>query len=141
MSRLKQVFVSLAAAVVVLASVQAFGLNPADKEAVKARIKPAGELCLQGQACAAAAASAASGPRSGEAVFNATCMACHATGAAGAPKSGDKAAWAPRIAQGKPTLYEHALAGIRGMPPRGTCANCSDDEIHAAVDYMVEKSK
>lgn len=108
------------------------------------RIKLVGEACVEGQDCggaAAAAPAAGAAPRSGDQVFSSVCQGCHATGAAGAPKVGDKGAWSPRIAQGKATLYTHALGGIRAMPPKGTCMNCSDDEIKAAVDYMVGKSK
>ncbi|MDF2447306.1 MAG: putative cytochrome c5 [Moraxellaceae bacterium] len=107
------------------------------------RIKPVGSVCVEGQPCegvqAAAAAPAAGGaPRAGDVVYNASCAGCHGTGAAGAPKVGDKGAWGPRIAQGKATLYKHALAGIRAMPPKGMCMICSDDEIKAAVDYMTK---
>ncbi|RZU46936.1 cbb3-type cytochrome c oxidase subunit III [Fluviicoccus keumensis] len=84
---------------------------------------------------------AAAADRNGEAVFKAVCTTCHTAGLMNAPKFGDKAAWAPRIAQGKPTLYSHALAGIRMMPAKGTCANCTEGEIKAAVDYMVSKAK
>lgn len=79
----------------------------------------------------------------GEKVFNASCSACHSTGAAGAPKIGDKAAWGPRIAKGKEALYNAALKGVPGtaMMARGTCGACSDDDLKAAVDYMVAKSK
>jgi cytochrome c5 len=66
---------------------------------------------------------------------------CHAAGLAGAPKLGDKAAWQPRIAQGIPTLYAHALNGIRTMPARGGNTNLSDAEVKAAVDHLVAKAK
>ncbi|PTQ91014.1 c-type cytochrome [Agitococcus lubricus] len=79
--------------------------------------------------------------RSGEAVYKAVCATCHAAGLMNAPKLGDKAAWKPRIAQGMPKLYEHALKGIRMMPAKGTCTNCSDKEIKNAVDYLVSKAK
>jgi cytochrome c5 len=92
-------------------------------------------------AAPAAAPAAAAGADAGKKVFDASCMACHSTGAAGAPKIGDKAAWAARIAQGLDTLHAHAVTGIRAMPPRGTCATCSDDDLKAAVDYMVNESK
>ena len=92
-------------------------------------------------AAPAAAPAAAADAGKGKQVYDTTCMACHATGAAGAPKVGDKAAWAPRIAQGLDTLHTHAVTGIRAMPPRGTCAACSDDDLKAAVDYMVGESK
>ena len=87
------------------------------------------------------APAASSGPRSGEDVYNASCMACHATGAGGAPKTGDVAAWKPRIAQGADTLHKHAIAGFNAMPAKGLCMTCSDDEVIAAVDFIVDKSK
>jgi cytochrome c5 len=68
-------------------------------------------------------------------------MACHGTGVAGAPKLGDKAAWAPRIKQGKDTLYNHALHGKGAMPPKGGNASLADDAVKAAVDYMVSASQ
>ena len=110
------------------------------------RIKAVGSVCVEGKECAGAPVAAAAAPvaaaggagRSGDAVYNASCSACHGTGAAGAPKVGDKGAWGPRMAQGKATLYQHALNGIRAMPPKGMCMTCSDDEIKAAVDYMTK---
>ncbi len=61
----------------------------------------------------------------------------------GAPKLADKAAWAPRIAQGKDTLYKHAIGGYQGkagvMPAKGG-SQASDEEVKAAVDYMVSKA-
>ena len=71
-------------------------------------------------------------------------MACHGTGVAGAPKIGDKADWGPRVAQGKQVLYDHAIKGFTGqkgaMPPKGGATQLSDDEVKAAVDYMVSKA-
>jgi cytochrome c5 len=66
---------------------------------------------------------------------------CHAAGLAGAPRTGDKAAWQPRIAQGKPTLYEHAIKGFRAMPAKGGNASLSDAEVKAAVDHLAAKSR
>lgn len=69
---------------------------------------------------------------------------CHAAGVAGAPKPGDKADWAPRIAQGNDVLYKHALEGFTGskgmMPARGGNPSLPDDKVKAAVDYMVARS-
>ncbi|WP_462389096.1 c-type cytochrome [Acidovorax sp. Q11] len=80
----------------------------------------------------------------GKGVFGKTCAMCHAAGVAGAPKPGDKADWGPRIAQGKDTLYKHAIEGYTGakgmMPAKGGAANLSDAEVKAAVDYMADKS-
>lgn len=81
----------------------------------------------------------------GEGVYKSACVACHSAGVAGAPKSGDKAAWAPRIAKGKPTLYEHAIKGFQGaagvMPAKGGNAALADADVQAAVDYMVALNK
>lgn len=77
----------------------------------------------------------------GEQVYEAACKACHALGLAGAPKTGDAAAWRPRIAQGKNTLYQHAVQGFTGktgtMPPKGGRTDLSDDLIHQAVDHLI----
>jgi cytochrome c5 len=90
-------------------------------------------------------ASTAMAETDGAAVYNGGCAACHATGVAGAPKVGDQAAWAERVAQDKETTYGHAINGFQGksgvMPPKGGFTNLSDDEIKAAVDYMLESSK
>ncbi|SRR5690554_3941071 len=138
---------------VVAAALVAFGLTAASavasvEEQILERIAPVGKVCLQGEDCgsAAAAPAAASGggaaaARSGEEVYNAACTACHGTGVAGAPVQGDAAAWAPRIEKGMATLIEHAINGFQAMPPRGACGNCSDEELEAAVQYMVENSQ
>ena len=79
----------------------------------------------------------------GEKLFGSVCTTCHTAGLMGAPKFGDKAAWTPRIAQGKDTLYKHAIGGYQGkagvMPAKGG-SQASDDEVKAAVDYMVSKA-
>lgn len=97
---------------------------------------------------AAAPAPVAAAPAAnpaGESVYKKTCALCHAAGVAGAPKPGDKDDWAPRIAQGNDTMYKHAIEGFTGekdmMPPRGGGASLTDDEVKAAVDYMVAKSQ
>lgn len=72
----------------------------------------------------------------GEELYNKQCMACHATGLLNAPKYGDAAAWAPRIAQGKETLYDHSANGYKQMPAQAT-NGVTEEQIHAAVDYMV----
>ncbi len=77
----------------------------------------------------------------GQKVYQQACFACHGTGAAGAPKLGDKAAWKPRIAQGKEVLYKSAIEGKGAMPPKGGRADLSDADVKAAVDYMVAQSK
>ena len=81
----------------------------------------------------------------GKTVFDTACVVCHQTGVGGAPKVGDKAAWADRIAQGEATLADHAIKGFQGktgmMPPKGGRADLKDEDVKAAVSYMVEASK
>ncbi len=81
----------------------------------------------------------------GKSVYGKTCALCHAAAVAGAPKPGDKADWGPRIAQGMDLLNKHALEGFTGakgmMPPRGGAAMLTDDEVKAAVAFMVDQSR
>ncbi|WP_288130058.1 cytochrome c5 family protein [Microbulbifer sp.] len=138
-----KVVLNFVAALAVAAGAAVAVAQSVDEE-IAERIAPVGSTCMQGDECAAAApaASASSGgTRSGEAVYKASCHTCHATGAAGAPKYGDAGAWGPRIDKGIDTLYTHAISGFNAMPARGLCMDCSDDEVKAAVDYMVEGSK
>lgn len=81
----------------------------------------------------------------GEDVFRKACRACHEMGIAGAPKLGDASDWGPRIAQGMDVLYRHSLQGFTGkkgvMLPKGGFTTLSDDEVTAAVDYMVARAR
>lgn len=128
---------------VLLASIALTGLFTAQAEdKAAANTAPAGQVCKQGEPCAtAAAASTGGGAKSGEQVYNTACMSCHATGAAGAPKVGDAAAWETRLAaRNKDGLYNSSIKGFNGMPAKGLCFACSDDELKAAVDFMLSKS-
>lgn len=118
-----------------------------------------GETVVEKADEAAAAASAAVGVtpavdvdmpagidlKLGKSVYDSNCQVCHATGLSGAPKLGDTANWTPRIAQGMDTLFRHAIEGFTGsagmMPPKGGFANLSDDEVKAAVGYMVSQAR
>ena len=84
------------------------------------------------------------GASEGETVYQQVCSVCHGPGIAGAPRNGDNAAWGPRIAQGKPTLYDHALHGFTGktgvMAPKAGRSDLSDASVQAAVDYMLMRS-
>lgn len=114
------------------------------EDEIRDRIKPVGQVCLQGEECgeaAAAPAAASSGPRSGSEVYDAACMACHTTGAAGAPVIGNADQWAPRIDKGMDTLIDHAINGFNAMPAKGGCASCSDEEIVAAIEHIIDQSQ
>jgi len=94
---------------------------------------------------AGAAPAAAAGKPDGKKVYEQTCAVCHGAGIAGAPKFGDKAAWAPRIAQGVNVLYQHALQGYQGkagvMPPKGGNTALPDADVRAAVDHMAAAAR
>lgn len=120
------------------------GLARADLEDdIRARLAPAGEICVMGDECAAGLAVAAGNgePKDPEEVYNTYCMACHDTGANNSPVLGDAAMWEDRIAKGVDVLYENAINGFNNdlMPPRGLCVDCSDDDLKATVDYMLDE--
>ena len=142
-----------------------------DRSAVLERIKPVGTVTVEGQempvitqtevapppaaepaaapaaeaapapAPAEAAAPAAAAAIDGAAIYQQACFACHATGAANAPKLGDKAAWAPRLPLGKDALLNSVLKGKGAMPPKGGRMDLSDEQISAAVDYLIQAAQ
>ena len=123
-----------ASALVLSVSVFAMGARPkADDEGANKRIAPIARVELT------AAAPAAAGSRSGEQIYKAICGACHEAGVAGAPKTGDKAAWAPRVALGLDGLMKSAIAGKNAMPPRGG-SDANDVELARAIVYIANKS-
>jgi len=90
---------------------------------------------------AAAPQQAAAVNPAGEKLYKSVCFACHATGVANAPKFGDKAAWDPYIKTGMDAMVKVAMQGKPPMPPKGGAANASEDDIRAAVQYMVDAAK
>jgi len=83
-----------------------------------------------------------SAPHPGEQTYNRYCFSCHAAGVAGAPKVGDAESWAPRIAKGPAALLQSTIAGIApGMPARGLCTSCSNDQLAEAIDFMILRSQ
>ena len=92
-----------------------------------------------------AAANAAYNASAGKATYDANCVTCHKTGMMGAPKTGDKAAWAPRIAQGEAVLVSKSIKGFTGkkgmMPAKGGNPKLTDAQVGNAVAYIVQQSK
>ncbi len=87
------------------------------------------------------APSHGTGPQAGKSIYDQYCAGCHNMGGGGAPKFGNSGDWAPLIKLGMSTLYKNAIAGIGGMPPKGTCDSCTDQQIQDAVNYIVDNSK
>ncbi len=126
--------------------------DPHYLEGVKERLQPVARVAVGGQdnsaltiASVGPPSAAPALPADGAAAYEVACSACHGAGIAGAPKTGDKVAWAPRVAQGKDTLYTHAIKGFNGkagvMPAKGGRVDWPDDLIKQAVDHMIEKTQ
>ena len=73
--------------------------------------------------------------------YNKSCAVCHASGAANAPKTGDAAAWEPRMAKGMDALVQSVQNGLNAMPPKGMCFECSDEDYKALIVYMAKPAE
>ncbi len=102
---------------------------------------PATEPAAPAAEPAAPAAAAAPDAAPGEEVYQKACAACHAEGVAGAPKTGDIEGWKARIEKGPEALVQAAIAGVGTMPAKGGMAELTDEEVAAAVNFMIEQSK
>jgi len=115
------------------------------EHSVEERIKPSGKVYVEGDdvpvSKPAVVEPVASAARSGKEIYEASCAMCHATPAMGAPVFGNAESWSTRFAKGEETLINNAINGINGMPPMGTCASCSEDDMAITVKYMIENSK
>jgi cytochrome c5 len=124
--------------------------DPLRQRETVARIAPVARVAVAGKdntslAAPAPAPAAALVDLPAEEVYKQVCSVCHSAGVAGAPKTGDKAAWAPRLAQGMDTLKKHALEGFQGkagyMPPKGGRTDLSDQSVVNAVEYLASQAK
>lgn len=119
--------------------------------AVNERTQPVGKVCLEGETCvqesaeqvatpggtAPQAAVAAKAPRDAAQVVQTSCFSCHGTGAAGAPVIGQPIWKTLESEKGLDGLLQSAINGKGAMPPKGLCMDCSDDEIKAAIEYIL----
>ena len=132
------------------------GEPPGTVEEIRVRLQPAGQVCRAGQVCpkdqqaarpsapgaAAAGATASASPsddRSGKQIYDQFCFVCHATGVSEAPLLGDRAQWQPRIDKGMDAMLAVSLAGLNLMPPKGACIDCSEAELRAAIQHMIDQ--
>ena len=130
----------LAAPATVLA-LWAVSAQAATNDDIAKRLEPVGQVCVQGKECKGmeVAASAGGGDaKTPDSVIAKHCNACHSTGLLGAPKIGDAAAWGERAKKegGLDGLLAKAISGINAMPPKGTCADCSDADLKGAIQKM-----
>lgn len=111
-----------------------------DQNTIIARVKPVAMVDIEGQASSdATAPSAPTGPTDPKKIYDTYCTICHQTGIAGAPKFHNKADWAPRTGVGIDALVQSAIKGKGGMPPKGTCMQCSEEALKGAIEYMLPK--
>jgi len=109
---------------------------------IAARIKPVGEVCIAGQECkgieVAATAAGGGAAKTPESIVGTYCGTCHNIGLLDAPKVGDTAAWKKRADEqgGLDGLLAKAISGVGGMPPKGTCMDCTDDDLKGAIQHM-----
>jgi cytochrome c5 len=108
-----------------------------DNLTVSERIAPLGQVYLSGDTNTKIVKTPTKAKaRSGKDVYTAVCSSCHSVGILNAPKFGNKADWAQRVKRGIASLVKVAISGTGAMPPRGTCMDCSDDELQSAIEYM-----
>jgi cytochrome c5 len=112
--------------------------NPMVDNAVLERIKPVGDVRIDTNNMVASVESNESSERSGEAIYNSKCSGCHTSGVMEAPKYATLEDWSTRIDVGLEKLTLSAIAGKGGMPPRGACMDCTDNEIKLTVQYILD---
>ena len=105
------------------------------------RIKPIGEVRIDNSVSVASSSNIEQSERSGKEIYNTKCQSCHNSGVMNAPKYASLEDWAPRIELGVDKLTLSAITGKGGMPARGACMDCSDNEIKLTVQYMIDSTK
>lgn len=118
-----------------------FSAQAATSEEIAKRLEPVGQVCIQGKECVGmgVVASASSGAaKNPDDIIAKHCTACHSIGLLNAPKIGDTAAWKERADQqgGLDGLLAKAITGLNAMPAKGTCGDCTDDELKSAIQKM-----
>lgn len=128
-------------------SLTAMALEDFDRQEIEKRIKPVGNVRLEKNATNAAeqkpaAEAVVAKKEPGQSIYEQYCSMCHRDGVAGAPKFRDEASWKPRLTAQKDVagLTASAIKGINAMPPKGTCADCSEEDIKNAISYMLPRS-
>jgi cytochrome c5 len=129
------------AAPATLLALWAFSAQAATDDDIAKRLEPVGQVCVQGKACTGTDVAVTAGgasARTPDEVIAQHCTACHSVGLLNAPKIGDAADWGKRAQEqgGLDGLLAKAITGINAMPPKGTCGDCSDDELKGAIEKM-----
>ena len=123
-----------------------YAVEDFDKQQIQMRIKPIGNVRIEGESAAPASELETSVNQPvveklpGQAVYENHCTVCHANGIAGAPKFRDETDWQSRLAKSNiDELLAIAIKGLNAMPPKGTCGECSDEDLKKAIQYMLPR--
>ncbi|AHF65327.1 MULTISPECIES: c-type cytochrome [Pseudomonas] len=128
-------------AVAAMLAFWAFNAQAATNDEIAKRLEPVGQVCVQGKECAGIAVTASAGggsAKSPDDVIAKHCTACHSVGLLNAPKIGDTPAWEERAKKegGLDGLLAKAITGLNAMPPKGTCGDCTDEDLKGAIQKM-----
>jgi cytochrome c5 len=104
-------------------------------EAAKQRMSPPSQLVVSGAQVGSAKPVESEAP--GQGIYKKFCHVCHSSGIAGAPKVGNHDQWLARYQEGWPVMMKRAMSGYKGMPAKGHCVKCNEDQIHEAIEYML----
>ena len=132
-------FALMLGAVIAILTPSALAISKRAQQLIEERLRPPSVICLEGEPCAAGTIAKGGPARSGRTIYDTSCFSCHASGVGDAPLLGDRRAWSSRRAKGVDTLYQSVLDGFNAMPAMGACVDCSEEEIQAAVDYMLDQ--
>jgi len=117
-------------------------LDKLSREEITERIRPSGGVCVTGEECEAHTSGtdtlADTGPQTADSIYNGYCTACHTIGVLGAPKKGDTATWQKhlKVAGSYKNMLANAINGIKAMPPKGGCMDCTEEEISSTIQFM-----
>lgn len=140
MEQIKRVLAGIGA--VALMAVAAVAIADKRTDAIADRLQPVGEICMAGDECTGGASIevAAGEPRDPAEIYQTKCASCHNSGVGGAPKFGNAADWEPRAEKGMDVLFQNAWEGFNAMPPRGICMDCTEQEMRATIEHILDES-
>ncbi|KTD52801.1 c-type cytochrome [Legionella quateirensis] len=138
----------ISVALLTVCSFSIFALDDIDRQQIQQRIQPIGKVRVQDQGNDTSetvtkneSTAKVENKEPGQETYEQYCIVCHRDGLAGAPKFRDKTDWAPRLSgRTIDELVSSATKGLNAMPPKGTCAECTEGDLKAAIQYMLPKS-
>lgn len=134
---------------IIMVSTSTYALNDVEREAMEQRISPVGAVHIQEEANPSGKPASLNSSKqetkivqkiTGQQTYEQYCIVCHQDGLAGAPKFRTQADWKVRLSKSNlDALADIAMTGLNAMPPKGTCTECTKEDLKAAIEYMVPK--